>query len=550
MRLLFAIFAVLLAVVATFLKLSEPQLRSEIPVIYWTIDPNPMRGKQIELFHEWQIRKGHSTNYKLETMFELQEFRNKYWSENIRNTIFKENPDGKKVWNPATDKSDLPIEISVPVVEMRLDASGNDLNKKLVQGVSGIAGDVIEAYDGGRQMQYFAAVGLLEAVDDKADEMGYSLEQTFGKLRPCFYYRGKQYGVPRNPTGNMYWVNKQPFKRHGVPLPPQRWTIEQFEKHGREFVKAANPPGERVKVFFANEVPIDGLRRSMGLSIFNETLTKCTLEDPRYVKTLELLYKWTYEDHLLPSAADMASFDTAGGWGGKQFQLFKRGNYALFLSGRWAVIKFRQFGKMDLAVVEPPHAEMPNMKFAGGVTTIYRNSPNKDLARLFLAFMFSKEYCMHIVKSGDGLPPNPEYTETKEFLRPPDHPNEWGCHETFLNAAKNIGIVQSFSPYVLPVVVQKIEHNTLSEVMNDRTSPQEAAAEAEKKINLEIKRTLSEFKDLRKEYDRQCNIQTKINRLRSEGKPVPLEWIKNPFHRQWYIHKGWAKISGETQNGS
>ncbi len=56
-----------------------------------------------------------------------------------------------------------------------------------------------------------------------------------------------------------------------------------------------------------------------------------------------------------------------------------------------------------------------------------------------------EDYNMQIVRDGDALPPNPKYVETDAFKRPPDYPNEWGCHEVHSEAAQTIAITQRFT---------------------------------------------------------------------------------------------------------
>ena len=531
MKYLFLASFIILTAALALTHLTEPDAQSEVPVIYWVIDPAPARPEQIALFHRWLIKNGHGEEYLLRTLREVEELRGRNWSPALIDAIKTGNPDGPKIWDSTLTAADLPITVRVPGVEMRLDSASNDLNKKLVQGLSGVAGDVIEAYSGGKQMQYLAAAGMLADVTESAKKWHFGPDQTYEALAPALFYDGRQYAFPRNPAQTMYWVNKETFEKHGQPPPPSRWTIEEFEQRGKAFVAAANPPGERRQVFFADRALINELRRSMGLSMFNETLTRCTLDDPRNVRAMKLVYKWTYEDHILPSAADKASFDTEGGWGGQSFQLFKNGRYALFASGRWALMLFRKFGAMQLAVVEPPHAGMPNTTLSGGQSTVFRASRHRKYAELFLAYMASEDYNMQIVRDGDALPPNPKYTNNELFHRPPDHPNEWGCHTAYVNAAKTIAIVQSFSPFVLPVVVERYDRIALDEVMNDRGTAQEAAERCAERINAEIERTLKESAALRRKYDDLVTTQKKIEQYRSEGKDIPSDWLANPFHR-------------------
>lgn len=544
MRTLFLACAVALAAAGVLTYLTQPGTRDEVPIIYWVIDPAPARPQQIALYHRWLVRHGHGRTITLNTMGELNAFRARRWTEPVRRAIVDGNPAGPKVFAATTGADDLPLTVTVPGVEMRLDAASNDLYKKLVQGVSKVAGDVIEAYNGGQQMQFLASAGMLADVTESAKRYGFTPEKTYPALAPALFYDGRQYAFPRNPAQTLYWVNKDAFRRVGQEPPPSRWTVEEFERLGKTYVEAANPAGARREYFFADRALRSELRRSLGLSEFNETLTRCTLDDPRNARALALIRKWTYEDHLLPSAADKASFDTAGGWGGQSFQLFKSGRYALFASGRWALMLFRKFGAMPLAVSEPPHAGFPNTTLSGGQSTVFAASKHRLYAELFLAYMAGEDYNMQIVRDGDALPPNPIYTQSEEFRRPAAYPNEWGCHEAFAEAAGTIAITQSFSPYVLPMTVLRIDTEAEDEVMNDRLAPADAGQIAAERTNAEIQRTLRESADLRRRYAEDCRLQAQIDARRAAGQKVPREWVKDPFHQRWYAAHGWFEDGG------
>jgi multiple sugar transport system substrate-binding protein len=540
MRIFFAICALLL-LAGTLTYLTQPEKQSEVPIMYWVVDPAPARPEQIDLFHQWLVENDYGNTFQIQTMDDLNQFRALKWSENIREAIVANNPAGEKVFAKETTGADLPMTIVAPPVEMRLDSASNDLYKKLVQGVSGVSGDVIECYSGGQQMQFLASGGMLADVTESAKESGFTPDRTYKALAPSLYYDGKQYAFPRNVAQTMYWVNKDVFAKNDQPLPPDRWTIETFEERGKAYVEAANRGSERQMWFFADRALKNELRRSLGLSMFNETMTTCTLDDPRSAHVLALIHKWTYEDRILPSAADRASFETEGGWGGQSFQLFKSGRYALFASGRWALMLFRQFGAMELAVVEPPYGTMPNTILSGGQSTVYAAAKNKRFAELFLAYMAGESYNMQIIRSGDALPPNPVYTETQEYLRPKEYPNEWGTHEMWSEAAKNIAVTQSFSPYVLPVTVLRFDKDAEDEVMNDRMTPEVAATTLGAQVNAEIARNIRDNAKLRAKYEEDVALQKKIDEARAAGRKVPAAWIKNPFHVRWYEFQGWLE---------
>jgi len=199
----------------------------------------------------------------------------------------------------------------------------------------------------------------------------------------------------------------------------------------------------------------------------------------------------------------------------------------------------RQFGALPLAVVEPPHGGTPTTILSGGQSTVFRGSRHREAAVSFLAYMADEDYNMQIVRCGDALPPNPRYAGTDLFRHPPDYPNEWGCHEAFLNAAQNIAVVQSFSPFVLPVVVDRAEARALDEVLNGRATPAEAAAFCARQINEEIERNVMESPVLRRRHEAWAPLQPKIEQCRREGKPVPADWIKDPFLTVVYRRNGW-----------
>ena len=148
---------------------------------------------------------------------------------------------------------------------------------------------------------------------------------------------------------------------------------------------------------------------------------------------------------------------------------------------------------------------------------------------------------MQIVKDADALPPNPIYTKTEAFRRPPEHPNEWGCHEVFAEAATTIAIGGAYSPFVVPSVVQRAERESMEGFMSRLYTAEKAARMATDKINEEIRRTLKDNPKLKPRYDQLADRQKQIDEYRANGQKVPLAWIENPFYRRYYRSMGWTE---------
>lgn len=484
-RLFFTILAILTAA-SIFTLWINPEVHSPYPIVYWVTDPNPARDEQIALFHQW-----------------LED--NDY-----------------------------------PRMTLRLDTANHRIEKKIIQGVSGVAGDVMDVPSGGG-MRYFRSIGLLRDITEPALQMGFDPSQTFSSMLPEITYQGRQYMFPCNVYTHLVWVNLDSIEEAGLPPPPLQWDLDTFEEYGKRYVAAVNPPDRRQTRFFINTLQTPQLRRSLGLDTFNETLTACILDDPRNVKILERIRKWREVDRILPTAEDEASFATEAGYEGPVMQLFNAGNYAMFLMGRYALIQLREFGNLNLSVSHPPHGGYPNVTAGTRSAGIYTASEHPELAYYFLKFLASEEYNMQIVRDGDALPPNPAFTRTEAFLRPPDYPNEWGLHERFSEAVRDLGIGHSYSPYVLFAQVMRNINNTEAGFTARVFTAEEAARITAERINREIQRTLREHPEMREDYERRLAIQAKIDERRAAGLPVPLEWIENPFYQRYYANMGWLE---------
>ena len=61
MKTLFASLFVIMVIASVGTVLTLPDAQTDVPVIYWVTAPNPARIEQIELFHEWLVHNGHTT---------------------------------------------------------------------------------------------------------------------------------------------------------------------------------------------------------------------------------------------------------------------------------------------------------------------------------------------------------------------------------------------------------------------------------------------------------------------------------------------------------
>jgi multiple sugar transport system substrate-binding protein len=316
----------------------------------------------------------------------------------------------------------------------------------------------------------------------------------------------------------------------------------------------------------------------MGGSRFNETGTHAPTDDPATIEAIRLMHKWMFVDRLLPTFADRQSFTVDAGYAGANPQLFdnnlqpERGQIAMMWGGRYHLIIFRELDRVrrnagrppfDYGIAEPPHGGFPNTTIATRAVMVYAGGRHKDLAVYFLAYLASREYNMQIVADGDSLPPNPQFSTIEEFSRPTQYPNEWGLHDAFATAARELAIGRSYSPFILHATADRIEMNNLDKHLQPTplagyTTAEQTAHRMNAEINAEMRRTIRENPALLPLYERLLVQQARIDDMKarilerqSQGQPIPddlripAELIENPFHLAYYARKGWLRSTDE-----
>lgn len=510
MKRLFATILAILVLASVYTWRTLPGAAGDAPVLYWVTDANPARAEQIRTFKQW-----------------------------LRKTY----PDA-------------------PDITILVDTANTSPEKVLVQGVSGVCADLID-HSGGSALRFRKSVGLLEDLTDDAARMGFDLSKTYPAIVPELVapvktvdadgratYVERQFAFPCNVTAEMLWINREAFAKAGLEPPARRWTVDEFERVGREFVLRANPSNAIQRVFFIADVQPLLLANSAGGCLFNETATAPAVNRQPMIDAFKLRHRWTFESpRLLPTSSERSSFAASSGYGGAGLAMFAQGNYALIYGGRYLTIQFRKISDeriavggrpMDLAICEMPHWTMPISRTFTRATAIYAGGRQKELAKYFLAFLASEDYNLNIVADGDSLPPDPRYTQLEAYRRPKDRPDEWGSHEALAETMDMIAVPGESSPFVIDDVVNRLLEKAQDYHINNLKSAEQALADLEREMAAEIRRSLDEDPDLLPLYEARLAAQAEIDALRARGAKVPLSLISNPYHRRWYVFNGWA----------
>lgn len=478
----------LLCLATLAVSLTRERAIAEHPPVFMTGSPGPEMSERLEAFQKWQATRGGSA------------------------------------------------------INLQLDAVNSGMNKIIMQGVSGMAADILQA-NGSADLGYFASIGLLADLGPYAKKGGYLPDRFLSAIRGEMLVEETQFGCPVSLYLLVTYINRATFEELGLEVPPPQINWEEFERRGKEFVAKANPPGQRPRRFFVSGVNTTALRRSLGLDSFNETLTRCTLDDPRNARVLDLIHRWTYKDRLIPSGTDMAALVSDGDAGvfGPRLYQFKIGNIAMITGGNYLTPALRRLGSIPLSVTMPPYAEFPNAILGAQMLTLYAGSKQPEAAVAYFEFLQSEEFYQTLLHNGDGIPTTKEQAHREEYLRPPDYPNEWGCNEEIVRSVEEAGFPYTVSPFVSFGVYNRIDNAAIDRFNTGLLTAKEAGERAAMEINDEIALNIKRRPALRKKHDELMTIQKEIEARRARAEKVPREWIRNPFLKAYYEYKGWCE---------
>jgi multiple sugar transport system substrate-binding protein len=103
------------------------------------------------------------------------------------------------------------------------------------------------------------------------------------------------------------------------------------------------------------------------------------------------------------------------------------------------------------------------------------------------------------------------------------------------------GFPYTVSPFVVFGVYNRIDTAAIDRFNTGLLTAEEAGARAAEEINAEIALNIERRPALREKYNELAAIQKQIEDRRARGEKVPREWIRNPFLKAFYDHKGWCE---------
>jgi multiple sugar transport system substrate-binding protein len=142
---------------------------------------------------------------------------------------------------------------------------------------------------------------------------------------------GAIYGLPKDISGFALGYNKTMFEKAGIPLPDKDkpYSLDEFINVAKQLTKDTNSDGkiDQYGTGFNVQWSLQPIVWSNGADFIDETHTKVTIDDPKFVEALQWFADQQNKYKVTPSISESQTLDT--------YQRWMKGQLAFFPVGPW-----------------------------------------------------------------------------------------------------------------------------------------------------------------------------------------------------------------------
>lgn len=219
---------------------------------------------------------------------------------------------------------------------------------------------------------------------------------------------GIQYGIPKDYTSYVMYINVDMFKKAGIAIPTSDWTMDDYMKLAGELNIVENNRtvqyGTAVNNYRADWINFMG---NYDAAWFKDG--KSNISDPNAIKGLKV------QADLIKNGYAPAP----GTAGESEDRLFIIGQIAMYPSGRWVVPSFINECDFEWTAVEFPKGTTRVCPFITADVSISSASTNKEIAANFLSFQMSQTGLGYTLSSGLSVPLYKDLITDKSILAEP-----------------------------------------------------------------------------------------------------------------------------------
>jgi len=386
-----------------------------------------------------------------------------------------------------------------PDLMLTLDSGDQHMEKIIVQCLAGVGPDLFDV--AGRYALYgFVEAGIPLDLTDLAAKHGFGVEKTWPGVADALRINGRQYAFPCNVYGTVLFYNKAIFDKYNVPYPPRDWTWQEFADTGAKLTRKRTD-GRGYECFAVMGLHWYEMVLQAGGTMYSADATTCTLNSPRARQAIRFYYDLIHKHHLMPTAEQQAAMTARGALTAGFLGWFGAERLAMVRLGSWGMSMFRSYDNLrgKIGACHLPYKTRKVCLVGAQTCVINRHTTKRDQAIRFLRYLTCEEYNMQVVRSGDSIPPIPQYTQIDRYLHNPDYPQE-DFNDIFTQALQR-GVVGEVSPLINPLAAWKLADDQVQLMLTAGKSPADACMHAARQVNRRIYHNLRKYDKFRKRYE-------------------------------------------------
>lgn len=231
----------------------------------------------------------------------------------------------------------------------------------------------------------------------------------FPATRQLVEYQQGIYGFPVSLDTEVFYINKDKFKKAGIKVPYAGWTMAQFIKAARAMTKINVVDLTNAQYGFWIQPRFEALIPyiwSAGADIIDKD-KNFTILDPKIKEVFQLFADLRLRDQYMAPLDLMTTTDLV--------ELFSSGKIGMIASGRSFAPEIVAASRINWDVVPLPVIGDGSALVNGRICVIPIKARNKSGGWQFLRFMVLEEGAQIMLSAGDSIPPSMHLAYSSSF---------------------------------------------------------------------------------------------------------------------------------------
>ncbi len=251
-------------------------------------------------------------------------------------------------------------------------------------------------------LPFYVSQGALEPLTVSASE---SKVIPNAMIAPYRTSSGKVYGIPLGPQAVSVYINRDLFKRRGVPVPTKSWTWDQMLAAAKKLTFMDG--NKKIWGINGQDLQID-LEYGMsffytfgGTTIIKKTATGYVANlDSTFKSTAQKLYDLIYKHHVAPSSKEVTQVG---------YQIFLAGQMGIYVEGTWMTGVLNGNPKLNWTYAPFPTlkaGDKPKASTSAHALVIPKGAKEKIAALEFIKYVTTSPEAQQVISNNGSLATN------------------------------------------------------------------------------------------------------------------------------------------------